>query len=82
MNISATTRVYKALVLKGEQLTARQIAARYKLANPYDAIYTLRKEGYPIYLNERKNSKGEVTNKYRFGTPTRKMSQSFAVGLD
>lgn len=70
---SATDRVYESLVLKGEELTAKQIAARYNVANPYNTIYTLRMEGYPIYLNQRTDSKGRVTQKYRLGTPSRKL---------
>lgn len=71
MNSTAIDRVYEALVINGEQLTAKQIANRYNLANPYDTVYTLRQEGYPIYLDQRTNAKGRVTNKYRFGAPTR-----------
>ena len=32
-------RVYDALIVKGEKLTAKQIAYRYNVANPYDTIY-------------------------------------------
>lgn len=70
---SAIDRVFEALVLNGEELTAKQIANRFNVANPYDTVYTLRMEGYPIYLNERTNSKGRVTQKYRYGTPTRQL---------
>ena len=43
-------------------------------------IRSLREKGYAIYLNERTNSKGEVTAKYRLGTPSRKMvSLAYAV---
>lgn len=74
MNTSnATDRVYEALVLKGEELTAKQIAARYNVANPHNTVYTLRREGYPIYLNQHKDSKGRVTQKYRHGAPSRKL---------
>jgi len=48
----------------GAQLTARQIASRFKVANPYDMIYNLRKEGHNIELNTRTNSKGEAVNFY------------------
>ena len=70
---SAIDRVFEALVLNGEELTAKQIANRFNVANPYDTVYTLRMEGYTIYLNERTNSKGRVTQKYRYGTPTRQL---------
>lgn len=82
---TAIDRVYEALVIKGEKLTAKQIAARYSVANPYNTIYTLRMEGYPIYLNPHKDSKGRVTQKYQFGTPSRKLIaagyKALAAGL-
>lgn len=78
-------RVFEALVVNGEQLTAKQIAARYNVANPHDAIYQLRMEGYPIYLNRHVDSKGRVTQKYRFGTPSRALIaagyKAMAAGL-
>jgi hypothetical protein len=73
MTNTKVDRVYEALVVNGEQLTAKQISARYNVANPYDAIYQLRMDGYPIYLNRHVDSKGRVTQKYRFGTPSRKI---------
>lgn len=82
---SATDRVYEALVLRGEELTAKQIAARYNVANPYNTVYTLRMEGYPIYLNQHMDSKGRVTQKYRHGAPSRKLIaagyKALAAGL-
>lgn len=85
MNLSATDRVYKALVLDGQKLTAKQISARFGVANPHNTVYTLRMEGYPIYLNKHKDSKGRVTNKYTFGTPSRKIIaagyKALAAGL-
>lgn len=72
-NIPAIDRVFEALVVNGEQLTAKQIANRYNVANPYDTVYTLRQEGYAIYLDQRTNSKGRTTNKYRHGAPTRQL---------
>lgn len=82
---SATNRVYKALVIDGEELTAKQISSRFNVANPHDVVYNLRMEGYPIYLNQRTDSKGRVTQKYRFGTPSRKVIaagyKALAAGL-
>ncbi len=85
MSNTKVDRVYEALVVNGEQLTAKQISARYNVANPYDAIYQLRMDGYPIYLNRHVDSKGRVTQKYRFGTPSRKIIaagyKAMAMGL-
>jgi len=82
---SKIDKVYTALVLNGEELTAKQISARYNVANPYGVVYSLRMEGYPIYRNKHTNSKGAVTNKYRFGTPSRQVIaagyKAIAAGL-
>ena len=83
--MSKVNKVFEALVLNGEELTAKQLAARYDIGNPHDAVYQLRMEGYPIYCNKRKDSKGRVTHKYRFGTPSRKVIaagyKALAAGL-
>lgn len=71
-------RVYEALIINREKLTAKQISSRYNIANPYDTVYTLRMEGYPITLNEYTNSKGRVTQKYAFGNPTRELAMKTA----
>lgn len=51
----------------GNELTAKQIAARFGIANPRATVSNLRKlgatEGFDIYLNQR----GKVS-KYRMGT--------------
>jgi len=66
-------KLYEALVDRGEQLTAAQIKTRYGIANPHDAVYQLRQKGYAVYLNERKDSKGRLTKKYRVGKPSREL---------
>lgn len=72
-----TTMTKKETVLSalmtGEQLSAKQIKARFNVANPTALVSDLRFEGYPIYLNEgRKTSRNRTTaSKYRLGTPTR-----------
>jgi hypothetical protein len=85
MKNTKVDRVFEALVVKGEQLTAKQISARYNVANPYDAVYQLRMEGYPIYLNRHVDTKGRVTHKYRFGLPSRELIaagyKAMAAGL-
>jgi hypothetical protein len=65
-------RVLEALKT-GQELTAKQISARFKVASPSKVVSTLRFSGYPIYLNEHKDTKGRVTNKYRLGTASRKI---------
>lgn len=68
--MTQTARVLTALQ-NGEELTAKQISARFSVANPHDVVYQLRNQGYCIYLNEKRNSKGDVKGKYRIGTPSR-----------
>jgi len=57
----------------GERLTGKQIRARFKVGNPSATVSALRMKGYPIYLNTHKDTKGRVTQKYRLGTPTRRV---------
>ena len=77
--MSTTERLLNAF-LNGEQLTARQIASRFGSGNPHDLVHQLRAEGHAIYLNEHTNRKGEVTMKYRLGSPSRRMvAAAFAV---
>lgn len=68
--MNMTNKVLEALE-NGEQLTAAQMTARYGVKNPHETVRSLRNSGYAIYLNKSKNSKGEVTHKYRLGKPTR-----------
>jgi len=70
--MTKTNRVLEAF-RNGEELTAKQITARFGAANPHDVVYQLRHQGYCIYLNEKRNSKGQVKNKYRMGTPSRQL---------
>lgn len=55
----------------GEQLTAAQITHRFGVANPRATVSSLRFQGYAIYANEHKDAKGNVTTKYRIGSPRR-----------
>lgn len=59
----------------GEQLSSKQIASRFNVANPTALVNTLRMEGYPVYLNEgSKDSRGrQRVNRYRLGTASRKV---------
>jgi hypothetical protein len=65
-------RVTEAL-LNGEQLTAKQISARFGVANPTATISDIRFSGIPVYANQRKNSKGEVVTRYRVGKASRRV---------
>lgn len=68
--MSRIQRLATAL-LNGEELTAKQISARFGLANPRAAIFKLRAhKGLPVYLNSRSYWAG---NKYRIGTVSRRI---------
>lgn len=71
-NVSMTKQDRLIEALKnGEELTVKQIAARFGIANPTATVSDLRlRSGYAIYANQRKNSKGFIT-KYRLGNPSR-----------
>lgn len=59
-----------AALSAGEELTAKQIAARFGVGDAVREVNRLRHEGYAIYLNSVKTSKG-VSKKFRLGTPSR-----------
>jgi hypothetical protein len=70
---SKSFRLFQALTA-GEQLTEAQIAARFGLKNPTAAISSLRmNHGVAVYANERFDTKGRRTVKYRVGAPSRKI---------
>lgn len=71
--MSKVSKIKAALVTNGESLTPRQIAARYNVSNPYDAIYRLRLQGYPIHTEYTHNYKGEPITKYYHGKATREV---------
>lgn len=58
---------------KGDELTAKQITQRFKIANPTAVVSDLRFSGYAVYANKRTNKSGQTTTKYRLGTPSREV---------
>jgi len=63
---SKINMLFRAFLDRAESLTARQISARYRVANPYDLIYRLRNEGLQIKTLSTKNSRGKTVNRYCF----------------
>ena len=63
-------KVLNALT-EGQELTAKQIKTRFGAGNPGAVIQALRFNGFPVYLNTVKDSKGRVYKKYRLGTASR-----------
>lgn len=73
MNTNTTKQGRLLEALKsGEQLTAKQIKARFGIANPTATVSDLRYAGFAVYANDRKTSNGTVT-KYRLGSPSREI---------
>ena len=70
--MTQTKRVLESL-LAGNELTAKQIAARFGVASPTKVVSLVRQEGYAVYLNKHTDTKGRVTHKYRIGKPSRKL---------
>lgn len=71
--MTKTDRLIEVLQ-KGEQLTARQITARFGIKNPRATVSGLRLiHGFAVYGNQHKNSKGQLTTKYRLGNPSREV---------
>jgi predicted ArsR family transcriptional regulator len=70
MTLTKQASVLEALQ-NGEQLTAKQISARFGVKNPTATISDIRFSGYAIYANPSKDTKGRVTTKYRIGKPSR-----------
>jgi len=64
---SKINMLFRALLDRSESLTARQIAARYRISNPYDLIYRLRNEGIKIERLKTTNSRGKIVYRYSWG---------------
>ena len=78
-SMSATTSLINYLK-SGKTVTAKQITARFGLANPHEAVRQLRMKGYAVYANNSTLWNVESTTRYRLGTPSRKMiAAAYAV---
>lgn len=72
MTVTKQSRLLEALQ-NGEQLTAKQIAARFGIANPTATVSDLRFSGFAVYANKHVDTKGRVSTKYRLGRPSREV---------
>lgn len=70
MKTTKSSKLLSALQ-SGDQLTAAQISQRFGIANPRATVSDLRFQGYAIYANQHKDTKGRETVKYRLGMPSR-----------
>lgn len=78
-------KLFRALVLDGESLTASQIAKRFSIKNPRATISEIRYAGFPVYANTRKAGNGVRVTEYRHGKASRKLVaagyKAIAMGL-
>lgn len=78
-------KLFKALVLDGESLTASQIKKRFSIANPRATVSEIRYAGFPVYANTRKAGNGVRVTEYRHGKASRKLVaagyKALAAGL-
>lgn len=70
----------------GESLTAKQISARFGIANPTATVSDLRlRGGFAVYANPHTDTKGRQTTKYRLGNASRDVVaagyRAMALGL-
>ena len=72
MTISKQEKVLTALQ-EGRTLSSAQISSFFGAGNPQAVIQALRFQGYAIFLNTVKDTKGRVRNVYRMGTPSKKV---------
>ena len=71
MTLTKQARLTVALQ-KGVQLTAKQITARFGIANPTATISDMRiRGGFAVYANKHTDTKGRISTKYRLGNPSR-----------
>ena len=78
-------RLFKALVLDGETLSASQITKRFSIKNPRATVSEIRYAGFPIYANTRKAGNGVRVTEYAHGRASRKLVsagyKAMAMGL-
>lgn len=66
-------KLFNALVLNGETLSAAQISKRFSIKNPTATISDIRHAGFAIYGNKRVAGNGVQVTEYRHGKASRKI---------
>ena len=59
-----------SFLLEGNEFSANE-AKQSGIADPSRVVNKLRKEGFSIYLNDRKTRTGDKVRRYRLGSPVR-----------
>jgi hypothetical protein len=76
----------RAAFESGARLTSKQIRAQFKIASPTKVVSQLRLEdGFPVYANVGKDSRGNRVTRFKTGNPTHKVVaagyRAVALGL-
>jgi hypothetical protein len=66
-------KLFKALVLDGEQLTESEIRKRFSIRNPRATVSDIRYAGYAIYADTAVAGNHQRVTRYRHGTASRKL---------
>ena len=78
-------RLFQALVIDGESLTASQIQKRFGIKNPRATVSEIRYAGFPVYANTRRAGNGVRVTEYKHGRASRKLVaagyKAIAMGL-
>ena len=78
-------KLFNALVLNGETLSAAQISKRFSIKNPTATISDIRHAGFAIYGNKRVAGNGVQVTEYRHGKASRRIIaagyKALAAGL-
>jgi len=78
-------KLFNALVLNGETLTASQISKRFGIKNPTATVSDIRYSGFAIYANKRKAGNGVKVTEYKHGKASRRIVsagyKAIAAGL-
>ncbi len=78
-------KLFRALVIDGESLTASQIQKRFSIKNPRATVSEIRYAGFPIYANTRRAGNGVRVTEYKHGKASRKIIaagyKAIAMGL-
>ena len=78
-------KLFKALVLDGEALSASQISKRFGIRNPRATVSEIRYAGFPVYANTRVAGNGVRVTEYKHGKASRKLVaagyKALAAGL-
>ena len=78
-------KLFNALVINGETLSASQISKRFSIKNPTATISDIRHAGFAIYGNKRVAGNGITVTEYRHGKASRRIIaagyKALAAGL-